>query len=111
MPIYEGMCLAGHHSEELLPMGTQAWTCRCGAPVRKAPSRFAQLNPPTGAALRSQFSLYREATAEIDHAYTRVETDLERPVQSPDLWNIAKSRAQAMVAAGEAPSLANPLKE
>ncbi len=110
MPLYEGMCLAGHNSEELLPMGTQAWTCRCGAPVQKRPSRFAQLNPPTGAALRSQFQLYQEASQEMDAAYTKVEAVEEHPIAAPNLWGIAKTRATAMIAAGEAPAGDNPLK-
>lgn len=74
----------------------------------RVPTAGVQLNPPTGAALRSQFGLYKEATAEIDHAYTKVETVEERSIQAPNLWGQAKERAQAMVAAGEAPSMRQP---
>lgn len=110
MPLYEGTCLREHRSEELLPMGTQAWTCRCGAPVRKRPSLFVQREPSTGATVRNHFSLYREATAEIDSAYARLEADTGQKQQAPDLWGMAKGYAKAIQDAGEAPP-AQPLDQ
>ncbi len=111
MPLFEYRCPNGRVTERLAPTGAAVITCECGLPARRIPSAAVQLNPPTGAALRRQFGLYQEASQEIDHAYTKVETDLEQPVAAPPLWNMAKQRAKAILAAGEAPTGTNPLKE
>lgn len=48
------------------------------------------------------FRRYTEATAEIDHAATRLEQN-GQTVETPPLWSLAKQRADAIVAAGENP--------
>ncbi|MCR4340465.1 MAG: hypothetical protein NUW01_11360, partial [Gemmatimonadaceae bacterium] len=100
---YEFACQTGHLSEELRPVGTTTIVCRCGADATRRPSRFSLGNPPTGAGLRSHFSLFQEASQEMGHAYSKAESDLERSIPAPDLWGQAKTRAKTMIAAGEAP--------
>ena len=105
MPLFEYACPAGHRSEELRPAGTDSNPCPCGETAVRVPSRFSFTNTPTGSgvALRNSFSLYKEASQELDHSHRKAEADLERPLPTPDLWGQAKKRAQAMAVAGEAP--------
>lgn len=104
MPLFEYLCSGGHVSERLLAEPEETLYCQCGRASVRIPSTFALLNPPTGAGLRNSFSLFQEATQEIDHHHTKAEATLEKPLPSPNLWKRAKHKAQAMVAAGEAPS-------
>lgn len=107
MPLYEYRCPAcGRLSEHLRPAGQHTAPCACGAEASRVPSRFALLNPPTGAGLRSRFSLFQEASQELNHAHVQAEAAQERALPPPDLWGAAKAKAQAMIAAGEAPALA-----
>lgn len=105
MPLFEYECPVGHRSEELRPAGTDTTTCPCGEQAHRVPSRFAFTNTPTGSGIaqRNSYSLYREASQELDYSHRKAEADLERPLPTPDLWGQAKKRAQAMVTAGEAP--------
>lgn len=70
---------------------------------RQAAYRVAVTAPE--ADTRGMFRRYREATAEIDHAVTKVEQSTGQAVQTPNYWRAAKQRAQSMIAAGEAPSV------
>lgn len=82
-------------------MSAETHNCRCGAVVRRSgANRVAVAQPQADA--RGMYRRFAEATAELDHDYAKVEADLERPVQAPNLWRAAKARHAAMVAAGEA---------
>ena len=105
MPIYVFVCSRGHRTEVLRPMGYAEHRCDCGRLAVKRPARFAQLNPETGAMLRNKYSLFAEASQEIDHAYVKHENDTGKPIEAPMLWLEAKERALAQIAAGEAPPL------
>lgn len=94
--------------EDLRPSGTDHALCACGRIAPRRPARFAVTHPPSGAGLRSRFQLFQEASQEIDHASSKVEADLERPVESPNLWRAARDTAQRMIAAGEAPVVQTP---
>lgn len=105
MPLFEYWCpTCQRRFEELRPVGTQTALCRCGTEATKRPARFALLNPPTGAGLRNSFTLFQEATQELDHHHQHAEADLERPLPTPNLWRRAKRKAQAKHAAGIPPA-------
>lgn len=91
MPLYEYQCDCGKHAEAYNSVANRQRGPLCHGPMTKRVSRIVQVNAPTGAALRSNYQLFQEASAEL-------------PATS-DLWARAKTKVNAMVAAGEAPSI------
>ena len=104
MPLYDYACgNCGNITEMIQPMDRDLIVCPvCVSPARRiAANRVAITAPETDT--RGMFRRYREASAEIDHAATRIEQSTGQPVQTPNYWLAAKQRVQGMKAAGEAP--------
>jgi len=96
MPLYEyGCATCGKQAEAYNSVANRAAGPSCHGRMEKRVSRVVQVNAPTGAALRSDYKLYTEASQELAHA----------GVSTSDMWNTAKATANAMVAASEAPAI------
>lgn len=105
MPIYDYRCSTGHTFESIQPMSCDRLFCvPCAeTAVRVAANRVAVTQPEVD--MRGKYRRYTEATAEMDHAATKVEASTGQAVQAPPLWRVAKQRAAAMTARGEAPAV------
>jgi putative FmdB family regulatory protein len=102
MPLYDFRCPIGHWSELVRTIDTESVCCpECGEPAIRQHGAHRVSHQEPEADTRGMFRRYREATQEMDHAYSKVEASTGQPVQAPDLWGIAKQRAKAMIAAGE----------
>ena len=100
MPLYDYTCPDGHRTELVRPIGTEFAQCGCGKVAHKSQAhRVRAAQPATDT--RGMFRRFTEAATEMDHAYTKVETDRGITLESPPLWKAAKAKAAAMVAAGE----------
>ncbi len=64
-------------------------------PMSRVLTAAVQMNPPTGAAVRSQFRQFTEASQELAHA----------GVDTSSMFRQATTKANAMIAANEAPIL------
>ncbi len=107
MPLFDFECSCGIAQEAIRPSGTESVDCPCGRPARRVIARrFGIVGPTTD--LRGMFRRFQESTAEIDHTYSKAEANLERPLEAPKLWAASKQRADAMTAAGEAPTFKAP---
>ncbi len=107
MPLFEYQCACGQVTEALRSFTVSSLQCPlCGGLAVKRPSLFRQISPSDSIERRQGYSRFREASAEIDHAFSRAEA-IERPgsIQSPNLWAAAKARAAAIAAAGETPAI------
>lgn len=100
MPMYDFQCPAGHVTERLTSADTISQSCRCGRIAQRV--RVNRVVQRTGGVLdidsaetRKRFSLFREAGEELEHTTT----------ENMNLWGTAKARANAMLAAGEAPAI------
>ena len=96
MPLYQFTCSHGHVNEALRPMSVTMIPCTCGVPaLRVAAYRVAITGPQVDS--RNMYRRYDEASQEMAHVAERTGTE------SPHggLWQAAKQRARAMVAAGE----------
>jgi hypothetical protein len=106
MPIYTYLCHRGHALVDAIrPMECAEVPCpRCGGPMeRSAANRVAVTIPEID--MRGKFRRYEEATQEQEHLATKVEQSTGQAVQAPPLWRMAKQKAQAMLARGEAPPM------
>jgi len=102
MPLNDFRCACGLLTEAIRPSGTDSIACPCGRDARRIPpTRFGITGPTTD--LRGMYRRFTEATAEIDHAASKIEASTGQPVQTPDFWGQAKARADAMVSANESP--------
>lgn len=95
MPLYEYRCECGRGREDFRSVANRDHAPKCHGDMHRVMSVVRQINAPTGAALRSNYQLFTEASQELDAA----------GVNTTEIWNHAKSKANAMVAAGEAPPL------
>jgi hypothetical protein len=103
MPLYEYKCPKHGIIEAIRRMDCAAIPCWvCLAPAERVAANRVAITAPE-ADTRGMFRRYREASAEIDHAATRIEQSTGQPVQTPNYWLAAKQRVQGMKAAGEAP--------
>lgn len=103
MPLYDFRDADGHVTEALRPYGTMLIRCRCGLPAdRVEVNRGIGIVGPT-TDTRGMFRRFQEASAEMDHAATRMEEQTGQPAETPNLWQVAKHRAVAMSTAGENP--------
>lgn len=104
MPLYDYRCDRGHVTEAIQPMDRGfIWCPWCDSPAdRVAANRVAITAPEVDT--RGMFRRFTEASAELDHAATRVEQSTGQAVKTPNYWLAAKQRAQARIAAGEAPA-------
>ena len=104
MPNYDYRCSRNHLTEAIRSMDCTVIGCGvCGSPaVRQAAYRVAVVAPSVDT--RSMTRRYLEATAELDHKATALERN-GQSVTTPSYWQAAKKRANAMIAAGEAPPL------
>jgi len=109
MPLYDYRCTRGHTVERFQPSTVYALACSvCGNPADRAPAhRVAIVGPTTDT--RGMFRRFQEASADMDHAASRIEANTGQPVATPDWWSAAKQRAAAIERAGESPL--RPLRE
>jgi hypothetical protein len=70
---------------------------------RLAANRVAVTIPEVD--MRGKFRRYEEASQEQEHTAMKVEQSTGQAVQAPPLWRMAKQKAQAMLARGEAPPM------
>lgn len=105
MPLFDYTCPRGHVHELVRPLGTEGVPCpTCGqAATRSHVHRFDVRGPTVDT--RGMFRRFNEATHELDHAATRIEANTGAPVATPSYYRMARARANAMIAAGEAPVL------
>lgn len=105
MALYDYRCQnTGHIFESIQPMSRDRLFCIPCAEfaVRQAANRVAVTLPEID--MRGKFRRYEEATAEMDHAARKVEST-GQAASTPSYWTMAKQRAQAMIARGEAPAM------
>ena len=102
MALYDYRCPTGHVVERRLDHDPGCLTCPCGMMAERIWTSPPSIVGPT-TDTRGMFRRFTEATAEIDHAATRIEQQTGQTVQTPNLWQAAKQRAAAMDAAGESP--------
>ncbi len=100
MPIYDFQCSSGHTSERLARMETTHLFCKCGrlaerSPVNRVAQRTGGVLEMDSITTRQKFRLFQEASQELAATTTN---DI-------NLWAPAKARAEALVAAGEAPTI------
>ena len=101
MPIFDFCCDGGHTSERLISAEIRTVVCGCGRVAsRNGVNRGIGIVGPT-TDTRGMFRRFQEATADIDHAATRIEAQTGRAVETPDFWGAAKARAAAITRAGE----------
>lgn len=105
MALYDYTCSRGHVTESIQAMDCSVIPCAvCTSPAnRVAANRVAVTLPEID--MRGKFRRYEEATAEMEYTSQKVEASTGQSVQGPPLWRMAKSRAQAMSARGEAPAV------
>ena len=102
MPLYLFRCPEGHEAERLVrEYGADAVICDCGeTALRQLSLGAARIGiaeiPPDQR--RYDLSLFREATAEQDYAYSKVEREIGHDLPAPNLWQIAKRRAKEVLA-------------
>jgi len=103
MPLYEYRDRFGHVTEAIRPFGVDQIPCvQCGSlAARVAANRVSFKAPDIDT--RGMFRRFSEASAEIDHAASKVEASIGQAVQTPDLWGAARQRAAAIERAGESP--------
>ena len=102
MPLYSFRCQRNHVQEALRPMNVDRVHCACGQPAyRVAANRVAIVGPEVDT--RNMYRRFTEASQEMDYSATKIESATGQSVATPPLWRMAKRRAQAMIAAGEAP--------
>lgn len=101
MPLYTFRCVDGHVNDLVRPIGTEQVECpRCSLQAwRSRVNRIAIGKPEVDS--RGLYRRFTEATAEIDHAATKIEQSTGTEVQTPSLWKRAKAKVAAMDAAGE----------
>ena len=115
MPIYDYECRNGHLVEARRGYADDAIPCPlCGdqalrqavyvsqSLVTETGVRSGRRNPVPRDERRYDLSLFKEATAERDYAYSKVENETGQPVPAPSLWREAKQRATT-VTTGAAP--------
>lgn len=91
MPLYAYCCRGcARQVEVFLPMADRDHGPACHGPMWRVPSAPRLVNAPTGAAVRSQFRLFQEASQELAHA----------DVDTSHLWPEAKARARGLEADG-----------
>ena len=105
MPLFDYRCPDGHTHELVRHRGVEEIPCpTCGkAAVRSHVHRFDVRGPTVDT--RGMFRRYQEASAELNHDATAIEQSTGQPVATPNYYELARARANAMVAAGEAPVL------
>ena len=95
---YEFRCPEGHESEHRVPLGTERVVCSCGQDAVRVPTFGCGVILSHAATPRDQqrhdLSLFREATEERAHTHSRAEERAQRPLQSPNLWQQARKRAE-----------------
>jgi hypothetical protein len=102
VPLYDFRCSGAHVFERRLGHSLPSVPCACGRMAERLwTSPPAVVGPTTDT--RGMYRRFTEASAEIDHNATRHEQRTGQPATVPNLWQAAKQRAGAMVAAGEAP--------
>ena len=94
MPYYEYRCPAGHVFEKRGGYEDAVAACACGEAASRNPVNLtaivgATVMKPT----KYRVSEFQEASAEVDYAYTKAESE-GQPVKRPDLWNAAKKEAR-----------------
>lgn len=103
MPLYVYECPNHGRFEDLSPVALDALVCGdCDERMPRVYGYSMAITQPE-VDVRGMFRRFTEATAETDHAATRIERSTGQPVESPRLWQAAKARAQAIMAAGENP--------
>jgi hypothetical protein len=103
MPLYDVQCQGGHRTEVLSSAEATAWGCpRCQQPAKRVYGYRVAIGQPV-TDTRGLFRRFSEASQEMGYAAERVEQSTGQSVPGPNLWQQAKTRAQQMTAAGEAP--------
>lgn len=102
MPIYAYRCSAGHKFEERRSYGDSIVLCGCGLDAeRQAVNHVAVIGqagvPRDERNYRHTFSEYREAVAEVQDGYERVNQARapSEQIKEPDYFGVAKKRAVA----------------
>jgi hypothetical protein len=103
MPLYDFRDGLGHTTEAIRSSGVYEILCdQCGATATRVAANRVSFKAPDIDS-RGMFRRFTEATAEIDHAASKVEADTGQPVQTPNLWGAARQRAAAIERVGESP--------
>ena len=95
MPLYEYHCPdCGASFDYRARYEDETWPCACGAVATRNPVNLtaivgATVMRPT----KYRVSEFQEASAEVDYAYTKAESE-GQPVKRPDLWKAAKKEAR-----------------
>jgi hypothetical protein len=98
MPNFLFRCPHGHENELLRHRDTVEVACGCGATARRAEvnriavTGFAE-TPRGQENYRREFADFKEASAEVDYAYTKAESD-GMPVRRPNLYKAGLRKAQ-----------------
>ena len=100
MPIYTYSCTEGHEAELLRDMSVETVSCSCGARAsRGSVNRIAVIGqvstPRDERKYRHTYGEYREAVAEVNDSYERVNQSRapSEQVKEPNYMDIAKSKA------------------
>ena len=106
MPLYGYQCPQGHEVELIRPIGVDTALCPCGEESkRRTIYRVAHIGravvPRDQQTYRQSFGEYREAVAEVEDGYSRINNERapHEQVSTPNYFELAKSKAQAQGAA------------
>lgn len=115
MPRYDFECTAGHVSEYDVSRLTFTARCPCGGEARR---RLAVMQLITARAVvpKNQrvvhIGEYQEAAQETDYRWSKLEYEMDRPLERPDYFGVANGKAQDALAGKIAPpkGWTDPLK-
>ena len=105
MPLFDYMCPWRHMTESIQPSTVRNIRCsRCGGDAeRQISRRFGIVGPTTD--LRNMFRRFNEASAEMNYAADTYEQRTGVAAPEQNLWERSLATANAMIDAGEAPTI------